>query len=36
MVNEIMQALSDIIIAMAVYVAIWVAIFGYKEIHKKC
>lgn len=27
-----MQALSDIIIAMAVYVAI----FGWKEIHKKC
>lgn len=31
-----MQALSDILIAMTIYVAIWVVIFGYQEHIKNC
>lgn len=31
-----MQALQDIFIAMAVYVAIWTAIFGWKHFTKEC
>ncbi len=31
-----MQALSDILIAMTIYAAVWVVIFGYKEHSKNC
>lgn len=31
-----MQALQDILIAMTIYVAIWVVIFGWKHFTKEC
>ena len=31
-----MAALQDILIAMTIYVAIWVVIFGWKEYTKNC
>ena len=31
-----MQALYEILICMAVYVAIWVVIFGWKHFTKEC